>query len=329
MIKIGQIGIGHNHGDAKMLAVRKFPELFQVIGFSEDDERVFNERSTRRAYDGLKRLSTEEIIEECDAILVETEVPRLTEYAQKCVERGKHIHLDKPGSTDTMEYKKMLDTAKKNGCIVQLGYMYRYNNGVKRAMELYKSGALGEITMINAEMSTYHGAEYKKWLSTFQGGIMYILGSHLIDLAVYFLGEPKKITSFFKHSLLDGVDFPDNDLAILEYDRAIARIFASSVEVNGWGRRQLFISGTKGSIDIKPIENDIVVYEAFSKDCTHSYSDMKVRADIKDIHKDSRYDEMMTDFYEYVKGTKENPFSYEHELLVQKTINKVIEGDKK
>ena len=37
-IKIGQIGIGHNHGEAKMLAVRKFPELFEIVGFSEDNE---------------------------------------------------------------------------------------------------------------------------------------------------------------------------------------------------------------------------------------------------------------------------------------------------
>ena len=34
-IKIGQIGIGHNHGEAKMQAVRKFPELFEVIGYAE------------------------------------------------------------------------------------------------------------------------------------------------------------------------------------------------------------------------------------------------------------------------------------------------------
>ena len=328
MLKIGQIGIGHNHGEAKMRAVRKFPELFQVIGFSEDNEEVFNKRGSFQAYQGLMRMTTDELIDKCDVLLIETEVPELTKYAQKCVEKGKHIHLDKPGSIDTEEYKKMLDTAQKNNCVVQLGYMYRYNNGVKRAIELYKSGALGEITMINAEMSTFHGVEYKKWLSTFKGGIMYILGSHLIDLAVYFLGEPKKITTFLKHSLLDDVDFADNNLAILEYDKALARIFASSVEVNGWGRRQFFVSGTKGSIDIKPIENDIVVYEAFKENCTNSYEDMKVKADIKDIPKNCRYDEMILDFYEYIMGTKENPFTYEHEYLVQKTINEVIKGDK-
>ena len=36
-IKIGQIGIGHNHGSAKMAAVRKFPELFEVVGYAEEN----------------------------------------------------------------------------------------------------------------------------------------------------------------------------------------------------------------------------------------------------------------------------------------------------
>ena len=72
---------------------------------------------------------------------------------------------------------------------------------------------------------------------------MYILGSHLVDLIVYMLGEPKKVTSFLKRTGLDGVYFEDNNLAVLEYDKALARIFVSSVEVNGFGRRQLMVSG--------------------------------------------------------------------------------------
>ena len=29
-IKIGQIGLGHTHGEEKMIAVRRFPELFEA-----------------------------------------------------------------------------------------------------------------------------------------------------------------------------------------------------------------------------------------------------------------------------------------------------------
>ena len=35
-IKIGQIGIGHNHGAEKMTTVRKFPELFEVLSPYKD-----------------------------------------------------------------------------------------------------------------------------------------------------------------------------------------------------------------------------------------------------------------------------------------------------
>ena len=34
MIKIGRIGIGHNHGVGKMGSVRKFPHIFEVVGYT-------------------------------------------------------------------------------------------------------------------------------------------------------------------------------------------------------------------------------------------------------------------------------------------------------
>ena len=66
MIKIGQIGIGHNHAAAKMQAVRKFPELFEVVGFAEENEEWLKKRGDLPAYKGLKRLSVDEIIAKSD-----------------------------------------------------------------------------------------------------------------------------------------------------------------------------------------------------------------------------------------------------------------------
>ena len=254
-IKIGQIGIGHNHASALMSAVRKFPHLFEVVGYAEEKEEWVTLRGNHPAYQGVKRLTVEEIIEQSDAVLVESEVPTLTAYAKRCVDAGKHIHMDKPASGTYEDFEAVLTTAKEKNLVVQLGYMYRNNYGVKKCLQLIKDGKLGEIYSINAEMSTYHTPEYKKWLTTFEGGIMYILGCHLVDLILYILGEPKRITKFFKHTNLDGVDFADNNLVVMEYEKALARVFVSSVEVNGWGRRQFFVSGSKGSIDIRPIEN--------------------------------------------------------------------------
>ena len=328
MIKIGQIGIGHNHGESKMLAVRKFPELFEVVGYAEENEEWVKKRGNLKAYEGLKRMSVQEIIEKSDAILVECDVWELTKYAKMCVEAGKHIHMDKPASGSLKEYKELLDMAKEKNLVVQLGYMYRYNPAVKKCFKAVKNGDLGEFYSVNAEMSTFHSAEYKKWLTNFKGGIMYILGSHLVDLIVYMLGEPQKITSFLKHTGLDGVDFEDNNLAVLEYEKALARIYVSSVEVNGWGRRQLMVSGSKGTINIVPLENTLTMTYADTKISTNPYEDMKETVAISDVPKNCRYDEMMQDFYDYIMGTKENPFTYEHDYLVQKVLYEITGGDR-
>jgi predicted dehydrogenase len=175
-------------------------------------------------------------------------------------------------------------------------------------------------------MSTYHKPEYKQWLTNFGGGIMYILGSHLVDLVVYMMGEPKKITSFLKHTGEDGIDFEDNNLAVLEYDKALARIFVSSVEVNGFGRRQLVVSGSKGTVDICPLEKGIHMTYSDTSIAEYGCIDKKIIVPCEDNTENGRYDDMMQDFYAYIMGTKKNPFTYEHDYTVQKVLSEIIGG---
>ena len=328
MIKIGQIGIGHNHGEAKMKAVRKFPELFEVVGFAEENEEWLKKRGHLECYKGLKRYSVDELIGKCDALLIETDVWDLTEIAQKCIDAGKHVHIDKPGSGTLEEYKKMLDTAKEKNLIVQLAYMYRYNPAIQKTFELIKEGRLGEIYSINAEMSTFHSPKYREWLTNFGGGIMYILGCHLIDLIVYIMGKPDNIHSFLKKTKLDEVNVEDNNLAVLDYEKALARVFVSSVEVNGFGRRQFMVSGSKGTVNICPLERPITMTYSDTEIANTAYEDRKIILPFDDNTASGRYDEMIKDFYAYITGEKENPFTYEHEYNVQAVLDEVVGGVK-
>ena len=134
-LKIGQIGIGHNHGSAKMEAFRKFPDRFEIVGFSEEDPVWLRERSELPAYQGLTRMGTEELLDKCDAILVETMVPNLTNTARLCVEAGKHIHLDKPGS-GTLELSKSLHWLFDNGYNGFVGLEYRPTADTQSSLEM-------------------------------------------------------------------------------------------------------------------------------------------------------------------------------------------------
>jgi len=320
MIKIGQIGLGHNHGEGKMKAVRKFPELFEVVGICEQDEKWLAKRRNLDVYKDLPLLSFDELLDKVDAVLVECDVADLTKTAQKCINAGRHIHLDKPASGTFSEYRKLLQTAQEKQLVVQLGYMYRYNPAIKKCMEMIQKGELGEIYQINAEMSTYHSPEYRSWLNNFKGGSMYIFGSHLIDLVVRILGVPEKVSSYLKQTGFCDVCSPDNCFSVLEYEKAIAKITTLSVAVNGWGMRQFTVYGSRGTVEIKPIEKRTKMIKATADFAVNPYADMKEAVEVPDVPQDERYDKMVKDFYLFVTGQKTNPYTYEHELNVQKTL---------
>ncbi len=315
-IKIAQIGIGHNHGSEKMRAARSFPDVFEVVGVCEADPAWMKSRGSLDVYQGLPFMSEEELLDVpgLAAVLIETDVWNLIPTAQRCIDRDLHVHIDKPAGENLAAFEKLLADARRQSLVVQLAYMYRYNNAVQYAREMASSGALGEIFEIDAVMSTEHSRDFRDWLRHFRGGAMYIFGCHLIDLVIGFRGRPDAITPFLGKTRHEGVDVYDNTLAVLEYPNGPSTVRVSSVEVNGYGRRQFVVLGTKGSIEIKPFERPTVV--TYAEGGGDIYCDCKRVIELPSMG--GRYDELLLDFARCVRGEKENPFGYEHELLVHK-----------
>ena len=56
MLKIGQIGIGHNHFD-KIKTIRKYPELFQLVGYAEENEDWVAQRGQLPYLQDVPRMS--------------------------------------------------------------------------------------------------------------------------------------------------------------------------------------------------------------------------------------------------------------------------------
>ncbi len=316
-VKIAQIGIGHNHGSEKMRAARTFPDVFEVVGVCEPDPAWIRSRGSLDVYQDLPFLSEEELLNTpgLDAVMVETDVWNLIPTAQRCIDRGLHVHIDKPAGENLAAFEKLLADARSQRRVVQLAYMYRYNNAVQYAREMAASGALGEIFEIDAVMSTEHPRDFREWLKHFRGGAMYIFGCHLIDLVIGFRGRPDAVTPFLGKTRHEGVDVYDNTLAVLEYPNGPSTVRVSSVEVNGYGRRQLVVLGTKGSIEIKPFERPTVVTYAEGGG-GNVYCDRKREVELPPMG--GRYDELLLDFARCVRGEKENPYGYAHELLVHK-----------
>lgn len=325
-IKIAQLGIGHNHGDATMDTLRRFPEYFEVMGVAEDDPVWLEKRRGLPMYRGLPFMSEEELLSlpGLEAVCVETDVPRITQAAIRCAERGLHVHMDKPGGENYAAFRYLVETLRGKNRAFQMAYMYRYNPYIRRCLDMARSGELGEIFEIDAQMSSSHPAVYRQWLSRFQGGDMYIFGSHLIDLIVYMLGEPETVIPVNKNSFPEAASCVDNGLAVLTYPRASCTVRCTSMEANGYYRRQLVVCGTGGTVEIKPLERptrmSVAMTEPFIGGEIHTNGHPDSRRFLELPPNGERYDAQLIDFARIVRGEHENPFDYDFELAVERTL---------
>lgn len=318
-IKIAQLGIGHNHGEEKMKAFRKFPEIFDVVGVCEPDPVWLERRKDLPGYAGLPFMTQEELfaIPGLQAVSVETDVKDLDAAALACIQRGYHIHMDKPGGENFREFEHLMLLAKEKQRVVQMGYMYRYNPAIRYALDLAKDGRLGKIFEIDTQMSTCHPVAYRQWLQSFSCGTMYIFGCHLLDMIFQVLGpDYQKLTPYLRQTKPEEVALRDNALAVVEYPDAICTVRTTSVEVNGFGRRQLVICGTEGTVEVKPLEGPPTVTVSFAKDNPPTYQDTKQTVEVPPMT--GRYDLMAQDFAAYIRGEKRNPFDHDYEIALQK-----------
>lgn len=63
---------------------------------------------------------------------------------------GKDVYVEKPASHNIREGRLMIDAARRNGRIVQVGTQSRSRPSSRKAIEIARSGALGEILMAKA-----------------------------------------------------------------------------------------------------------------------------------------------------------------------------------
>jgi len=326
-IRIGQVGIGHNHAQGNMESLRKLDDIFEIVGVVEADSAWLEKRGGFKCYQGLKWMSEEELfgIPGLEAVAVETDGFDLIPTALRCAGRGLHIHLDKPGGESLPEFKRLLELCEQKQLAVQLAYAYRYNPAIRFAINAVKSGWLGDVFEVHAVMSRYDGdnADYRRWLAQFNGGAMYIFAGYLVDVVVIMLGRPDKVVPFLKKTRDDGLI--DNGLAVLDYKRASATIRVSVEEIEGMRHRRLVVCGTNGTVEICPLETPS---DRYSIDSLTARLTLKhdVPGFVAGTHTvdcgimGDRYAAQLKEFARVVRREIDNPFDYTHELLVQEIL---------
>ena len=150
-----------NCGVGRLEGVRKYPDIFEVVGVTAQYEERKRKLAHIPAYQGLDFVSEPVLFEKYkpDAIFIEGyELVVLNIAEEACrftwINRRETVYI---------RFESVLNMAKDKKLTVQMAYMYRYNTAVRKCMELYKTGKLDELTGSDTYMCTGHSGE-KKWL---------------------------------------------------------------------------------------------------------------------------------------------------------------------
>ena len=172
-------------------------------------------------------------------------------------------------------------------------------------------------------MNSLQVKEKREWLATYKGGMMNFLGCHLVDLMLQIQGIPKKVIPYNTISNKEGVHTEDCALALFEYENGVSVIKSTAIEAGGFMRRQLVICCEKATIEINPIEafveNGLMVADMYVTSCEQG-KNWRYRPDKQTFGPYDRYENMYIEFAEIILGKKENPYTYEYESILHKTL---------
>lgn len=329
-VKVAQIGTRHDHAIAAFRSLLKQKEYFDLIGLAESPSPAPNPvvpPSYSEEYAQVPRYTVEELLnmDDLEAVVIECEEESATAVALPFAEKGVAVYMDKPGSQDIQLFEKFISVVQEKNLPFQMGYMYRFNPSILHLMKLIEEGALGEIYSVEAHMDCWHAIEKRQWLDKHTGGMMYFLGCHLIDMIYRIMGEPEEVIPMNIPTGLDSVTAEDFGFCALKYKNGVSFAKTCACEVGGFLRRQLVVTGSKGTYEIRPWELPCEGGQRSPSRFTPLTD--KVRAWGTDVSEPldfppcDRYDNMMKFFAETVRG-KENPYTPDYELKLFRLVMK-------
>lgn len=256
-IRIAQIGTSHAHASGKMDALRSLSELYEVVAFAEPIASRQAAAQKAKSFAGLKYLTEEEILADksIQAVVIETTLEDSARAAMAALKAGKHIHLDKPGAEKHADFVALRRYAEERKLTVQMGYMLRYNPGIQLLVRATKEGWFGDIMEIDASMGKLLDVATRKRFAQLPGGGMYELACHLVDTIVTLMGPPLSVQAFGNATRTPQDAFVDNQLAVLTYPKATVTIRCNHADPFGGPNRHLTVRGTKGDMEISPLES--------------------------------------------------------------------------
>lgn len=198
---------------------------------------------------------------------------------EECEANGKHVMVDKPAVTDRRGCERLQAVIERGSIQVGMLLTERFHPAVFTLKTLIDSGNLGKLVTIEMRKPHMLKAEGRpEWFFSKQksGGILIDLLIHDFDLLHWLTGETIAQTAGYmsKHVLPDQLDFYDTALLqVLMRNQVAAHLYAdwhTPEKSWTWGDGRIFVTGTKGTVELRLNGDPFVDKEQLVLMTTHS-----------------------------------------------------------
>jgi predicted dehydrogenase len=197
------------------------------------------------------------------------------EASLKAAEAGKHVFIEKPMGRNVRECREILSAFRKNDLKLMVGYGLRFHPVVKRIREKIMDGFFGEVQIVE---STYvSGGPFSpkssragpvpvpSWWFDKElagGGSLLDLGSHMIDLLLWFFEEVKDVESYINYTF--NLEIEDVATCVLKFKKGplaivnagwFSKDFTRSIQICGTAKN-LWFNLSRSSV-VKEILKDV------------------------------------------------------------------------
>lgn len=170
------------------------------------------------------------------------------EWATRAAEAGKHVLCEKPIGLASSDVRALMAVRDRTGILIQEAFMYRAHPQWRRAVQLVRSGRIGELRGILGAFSYCNeDAANIRNVKAWGGGGLYDIGCYLVNSARLLFGaEPRRVHGLMAHDAATGVDCITSML--LEFDAGHAAGIVGTRHVP-YQRIQIF--GTRSRLEIE------------------------------------------------------------------------------
>lgn len=192
-IKVGLVSFGMSGRIFHAPFIEKNPnfELKLILERTKSiSKEIYPNATIVRSFEAL--INSEEV----DLVIINGPTYLHFDMAKKALEASKHIVLEKPMTATVQEGEELIVLAKKKGLQIAVYHNKRFEGGFKTIQKLIATNTLGKLLNCNLAVHRYRpGIGAKLWKEDpYPGaGILYDIGSHLIDQTLVLFGWPKDL----------------------------------------------------------------------------------------------------------------------------------------